>query len=231
MSPPDAQQVPPYVYWTRRRPHVYEALPPPLKWDASFWFYDGDVTLVVQGLAFRLHTTMLANWSEVFESWFIGPCATIPHPHDLGSFDGWPLVALRAVDTAHDLREALLLMYGIMRIESVTKYSVAAALHRVALAYRMPTIVDAVHKLLDHAFPATIHEWDNRPADRVSFDLGKAQAIEAYNIRESLWEEFTESVELPEPVGGPFEDREGAEVGDGLRAVPGARENSALGNP
>ncbi|KAI9058577.1 hypothetical protein FKP32DRAFT_1199650 [Trametes sanguinea] len=69
-----------------------------------------------------------------------------------------------------------------MSLESVTTYSVAAGLRRLAFAYRMTTVADAVYKLLDPTFPATIQGWDDRPANAVSFDLGKEQAIEAYNL-------------------------------------------------
>ncbi|OSD00793.1 hypothetical protein PYCCODRAFT_665627 [Trametes coccinea BRFM310] len=160
----------------------YTSLPPPLKWDPCIRFPDGDVTLVAEGFAFRLHQGMLASQSEVFESWFAGPRLNIPHPHHIGWLDGQPLVALRPFDTAHDFREVLMAIYGVMRLESVTTYSVAAGLRRFAHAYRMTTLADAVHDLLDPTFPTDIHGWDAPSASRVSFDLGAKQAIEAYNL-------------------------------------------------
>ncbi|KAI9058575.1 hypothetical protein FKP32DRAFT_1606438 [Trametes sanguinea] len=147
--------------------------------DPWLWYPDGNVVLVAQGVAFRVHCGVLARHSYVFKSWFSSPAIQ-------GSewLDGVPIVRLRPVDTAHDLQQALLAMYGLLPLYEPTRlnFSTVAGLRRFALAYGMADLVDATRYLLSPTFPSSLAEWDDPPARRLSFDLGPHQAIEAYNL-------------------------------------------------
>ncbi|OSD00794.1 hypothetical protein PYCCODRAFT_1340728, partial [Trametes coccinea BRFM310] len=143
--------------------------------DPSLWYLDGNVVLVAQAVAFRVHCGVLARHSYVFSSWFSSPVLLGPE-----WLDGVPIVRLKPTDTAHDLRQALLAvsLYDPTRLT----FSIVAGLRRFALAYGMPALVDATRYLLSPTFPFDVLEWDEPSPRRLSFDLGPDQAIEAYNL-------------------------------------------------
>ena len=96
----------------------------PVQRDPDLWFFDGNVVLVAQGiLAFRVHKGVLAHHSEVFKSWFTG-VAPPPSHGTIELCEGAQVVRLRVNDTAHDVKQALLVIYGL-RYVHCTVMSVA----------------------------------------------------------------------------------------------------------
>ncbi|KAI0323515.1 hypothetical protein GY45DRAFT_1439566 [Cubamyces sp. BRFM 1775] len=164
-------------------------MPQPLRRDPDLWFFDGNVVLVAQGIvAFRVHKGVLAHHSDVFRSWFTGPVAVMAAGNGITELcEGAQVVRLRFNDTAHDIKQALLMMYGLRQLPvkgaARVTFSVVAGLCRFALAYRMKALADASLNLLDPTFSTDLEERDTLSDEsRLPFDLGDKQAIEAYNV-------------------------------------------------
>ncbi|RPD55055.1 hypothetical protein L227DRAFT_615704 [Lentinus tigrinus ALCF2SS1-6] len=148
------------------------------------WFFDGNVVLVAQGVAFRVHQGVLAHHSTVFRSWFTGPNPVVSYG-TVNLFEGVPMVWLRSTDTAYDLRQALFVMYGFRCFDGPlpVTFSEVAGLRRFALAYGMELLAEASRQLFNPVFPGDIGDWDAFDREhRLSFGLGDYQAIEAFNL-------------------------------------------------
>lgn len=75
--------------------------------DETFWYSDGNIIVVAQGVAFRVYKGILAEYSEVFRDMFLLP-APIPEPSEssvINAADGCPVV--HVTDTAAEFRSLL----------------------------------------------------------------------------------------------------------------------------
>ncbi|RDX42588.1 hypothetical protein OH76DRAFT_1422432 [Lentinus brumalis] len=155
----------------------------PLRRDLDLWFFDGNIVLVALDIAFRAHKSVLACHSDVFRSWITGPHAITSYG-TVELFEGVQVVYLRTNDTPHDVRQALLVMYGLRHFEPAQmSFSVVASLRRISLAYGMNTLIAATTSLLDPTFSGDLKKRDAAPAERrLSFDQGERQGIESYNV-------------------------------------------------
>ncbi|OJT14410.1 hypothetical protein TRAPUB_9051 [Trametes pubescens] len=78
--------------------------------DPDFWLEDGNIVVVAQNTAFRVHRGVLARRSEVFSGLF-----TVPQPeYEVGveKIDGCPVV--RVQDSLHDFKHFLHALYDGM---------------------------------------------------------------------------------------------------------------------
>ena len=75
--------------------------------DPDFWYSDGSVVVVAQGVGFRVHKSLLAQQSNAFRDLFMVPTPPVSDPADV--MDGCPVV--RLTDTSHDFRELLQVIY------------------------------------------------------------------------------------------------------------------------
>ena len=76
--------------------------------DPDYWYSDGSIVIVVQGVGFRVHKSLLAQQSNAFRDLFMVPTPPTPSPADV--MDGCPVV--RLTDTSHDFRELLRVIYS-----------------------------------------------------------------------------------------------------------------------
>ena len=76
--------------------------------DSEYWFDDGNVILVTQGIAFRIYKGLLAEHSELFRSMFHIAQAS-PTAEDL--VDGCPVISLD--DSPNDLRALFRLIHPL----------------------------------------------------------------------------------------------------------------------
>ena len=87
--------------------------------DAQVWLDDGNVVVVAQNTAFRVHKSLLSRHSDVFRDLF-----TIPQPPVCGGvvdlYDNCPVVHVS--DTSFDFRELLRVIYGGVRSAVVHIY-------------------------------------------------------------------------------------------------------------
>lgn len=78
-----------------------------LRKDPQLWFQDGNIVLVAQGVAFRVHRGILSRHSETFNNLF-----TIPPPSSPDSseeLEGLPVINVS--DSAHDFKHLLHALY------------------------------------------------------------------------------------------------------------------------
>ncbi|RPD57118.1 hypothetical protein L227DRAFT_239457 [Lentinus tigrinus ALCF2SS1-6] len=127
--------------------------------DSNLWLEDGNVVVVAQDTAFRVHRGLLSRHSEVFSGLF-----TLAQPDDEAAaelYDGCPVV--RVPDSSHDFRHLLHALYdGLSTIESVhesAKFNIYAALARLADKYELPHIFTAAIKWLGTIFTDTYTVW------------------------------------------------------------------------
>ncbi len=76
--------------------------------DSEFWFHDGNVVLVAQRGAFRVHRSILSRHSEVFRNMFAIPVPSTPDS-STEQLEGLP--AIPVSDSAHDFKHLLHALY------------------------------------------------------------------------------------------------------------------------
>ena len=79
--------------------------------DIDLWLDDGNIVIVAQNTAFRVHKSLLMRHSEVFCNLLTIPQPT--NPGDAEMIEGYPVV--RVTDTSSDFRELLRVLYGGVR--------------------------------------------------------------------------------------------------------------------
>ncbi|KAH9835450.1 uncharacterized protein C8Q71DRAFT_710329 [Rhodofomes roseus] len=108
-----------------------------LKHDEKVWLDDGNIVIVAQNVAFRVHRSVLSLHSEVFRDMF-----TIPPPDDEETIDGCP--AVRVSDTADGMRHMLWALYNGRTFpeHGQVEFDVVAALVRMAHKYQISYLCD-----------------------------------------------------------------------------------------
>ncbi|KAI0652473.1 hypothetical protein C8Q79DRAFT_1005665 [Trametes meyenii] len=152
--------------------------------DDEFWFEDGNVVLVLESSAFRVHRGVLSRHSETFRNLF-----SIPQPKDVDdieTLDECPVVRLQ--DSLHDFKHLLQAFYDGMTAqipaEASARFSVLAALLRLSHKYEIEHIMEATSALLKPMFPNDLPSLLKRctlgRSHTVKFAPG--QEIEAVNL-------------------------------------------------
>ena len=80
---------------------------PSIERDLDFWYTDGNVVVVAQQVAFRVHRGLLARQSYIFRDLFIIPTPTVPAQIDV--IDGCPVVCVS--DSSNDFWALLRVIY------------------------------------------------------------------------------------------------------------------------
>ncbi|KAI0720103.1 hypothetical protein C8T65DRAFT_755303 [Cerioporus squamosus] len=154
--------------------------------DSDLWLLDGNVVIVAQDTAFRIHRGLLSRHSEVFNGLFA--LAEPDEPAAAELCDGCPVV--RIPDSVHDFRYLLHALYdGLSSMESVeerTKFSMYAALARLGDKYGLPHIFAAAIKWLSTIFTDTYSVWhdlwtEHRSMSGIMSDRG-VNPFEAANL-------------------------------------------------
>lgn len=149
--------------------------------DPDLWLEDGNVVIVAQDTAFRVHRGLLSRHSEVFSGLF-----TLAQPDDQAlteRYDGCPVV--RVPDSSHDFRHLLRALYDGLRCvlfgevdedprdltsedhpcsyaesgNERKKFDTYAALARLADKYGPPHIFAAAIKWLGTIFTSSYTVW------------------------------------------------------------------------
>ncbi|KAL1950001.1 hypothetical protein VTO73DRAFT_8882 [Trametes versicolor] len=130
--------------------------------DPDFWFADGSIVIIAEGVGFRVHMTLLSLHSPVFRDLF-----TLPQPDpgtesDGGdSHQGFPVV--HVTDSAHDMQCLLRAIYHSRRyLPDMSKripFAVLAALMRLGHKYELTDIVDKAANYLEEYFTADFDTW------------------------------------------------------------------------
>ena len=77
-----------------------------IKRDSEAWFEDGNIVVITQHTAFRIHKSVFSLHSPVFHDLFSIPQ---PSPAVVDSFEGCPFVCVS--DTSYDFRELVRAIY------------------------------------------------------------------------------------------------------------------------
>ncbi|RDX41897.1 hypothetical protein OH76DRAFT_1422827 [Lentinus brumalis] len=119
--------------------------------DSEFWLLDGNVVLIAQKSAFRVHQSVLARHSTVLADLFTVPLP--PSSDARETMDGCPVVQLH--DSPDDLRYLLKALYDGPRMlhhGTVMPFPTAAALYELAHKYNIESIRSDVHARLKTCF-------------------------------------------------------------------------------
>ncbi|KAH9937913.1 uncharacterized protein BXZ73DRAFT_44668 [Epithele typhae] len=157
---------------------------PPITRDTEVWYHDGNVVLVAEDVAFRVHRSILeASKSAVFRTLFEVPQ---PLPAAADHLDGCPVVHVS--DCAYDMREFLAVLYsGPRAFAPSATYTLPKllAVARLSHKYELEDVLAAATaRLAAGEFPLSFATWDahqsaaGSDADAVRL----AQAIPAVNL-------------------------------------------------
>ncbi|TCD68379.1 hypothetical protein EIP91_010888 [Steccherinum ochraceum] len=136
------------------------AYEPSINYERSkdFWFADGNVVLVAQNTAFRLHQGVLGRKSAIFQDMF-----AIPQPEDADIYEGCPKVELS--DAAEDIEEMLAVLYdGDSLLNTfdtkLKRPAVISAWLRLGTKYQLDLLRDEAMKKLAQRYPETLKDYD-----------------------------------------------------------------------
>ncbi|KAI0648600.1 hypothetical protein C8Q79DRAFT_903734 [Trametes meyenii] len=142
-----------------------EETPVTMKQDADFWFEDGSVVIVAEDTGFRVHRSLLARVSSVFQDTF-----SIPQPPDAHAHQGVP--ALELQDSAHDMKCLLYAIYDGRKylgdMEPHIPFVILSAHIRLGHKYDIPEIVDQAVGRLETYFTTDLETWAHN--EHISLD-------------------------------------------------------------
>ncbi|ESK97864.1 hypothetical protein Moror_17293 [Moniliophthora roreri MCA 2997] len=144
---------------------------------SELWFKDGNIVLIAEGFAFKVHRGLLERHSEFFESLF-----SVPQPRnamdmdldidmdsDLGVFEGSQTVEMhdRAEDVYHFLKalyDGLYLVHRPHRPRS-TQFPSLVGVLRLSAKYFVSSLRELCLERLAFDWPTTLSGWDVREAE------------------------------------------------------------------
>ncbi|KAI0792244.1 hypothetical protein C8Q75DRAFT_805270 [Abortiporus biennis] len=152
----------------------------------DLWYSDGSIVLIVENVAFRVHTSILASSCEIFRD-----MASIPQPKDKDDgtekVDGCQVVRLQ--DSADDMKHFLKAIYktSYFRPGVKTRFPVIAAVLRLSTKYQASQLRRRAIVALSTAYPSTLSAWDARAQHRLipPFE-GEVKAIIALAIESDV---------------------------------------------
>ncbi|EIW58074.1 uncharacterized protein TRAVEDRAFT_125234 [Trametes versicolor FP-101664 SS1] len=132
--------------------------------DPDFWFADGSVVIIAEGVGFRVHMSLLSRHSPVFRDIFAVP-QPAPGPGNEsdggGSYQGVPIVHVS--ERAHDMRCLLHAIYdGRRYLQDMTPnipFAVLAALMRLSHKYELTDVMNEAAKHLKEYFTTDLDTW------------------------------------------------------------------------
>lgn len=144
----------------------------------KLWFEDGNIVLVSDNTAFKVHRGVLGFHSSVFADMF-----TLPQPPDDDAeiYCGCPLVHLQ--DDANHMAHFLLILYGggsqsvflysrmsppiadafcspYLTAQCGIPFTLVRAMLKLATKYNVQYIADQAIRCLKHGFPSTLQKYD-----------------------------------------------------------------------
>ncbi|KAF9467030.1 hypothetical protein BDZ94DRAFT_1250360 [Collybia nuda] len=130
----------------------------------SMWLEDGNIILLAQNTQFRVHRTVLAMHSTVFQDMF-----GIPQPQEEPTIDGCAVVHLS--DSAQDVEHFLNALYKRSYHTKALPLNVFEAFLRLGHKYQVLHLRDEAVACLATEFPTTLKEWDDLLDDYTALDV------------------------------------------------------------
>ncbi|EIW56963.1 uncharacterized protein TRAVEDRAFT_151611 [Trametes versicolor FP-101664 SS1] len=125
----------------------------------EYWFDDGSVVVIAQDTAYKIHKSMLARHSEVFNGLF-----SVPQTSADDHLDGCPVVPVP--DSSADFSNLLKALYDTSRDSSLFQldrrlsFSVVAGLYELAHKYQIDHLMEQMLVRLKSCFTDNLREWD-----------------------------------------------------------------------
>lgn len=170
--------------------------------DEDFWLSDGNIVLVVQTRAFRVHKSVLSRSSDVFRDVF-----ALSQPSNFEQFEGYPMISLsdQAVEVRHllhalyDSGQCVKAFHCRLPFTSLSttlvryvmpnqrmEFSVVAALIRLGHKYQMTALRDAALARLQTCFTTSFAVWAEltryEPHRSASMSFRRRDAIAVVNL-------------------------------------------------
>ncbi|KAH9932292.1 uncharacterized protein B0H18DRAFT_987449 [Fomitopsis serialis] len=123
--------------------------------DKEAWFPDGNIDIVAEGIAFRVHRTVLSAQSEVFRVML-----SIPQPAATGDDGDFPVV--KVTDSADDMRHLLLVLYyrdESFRPQQKARFGVVSRLVRLAHKYEIQSVLDDAMGRIRVFYPSNLEDF------------------------------------------------------------------------
>ncbi|TEB19246.1 hypothetical protein FA13DRAFT_1698124 [Coprinellus micaceus] len=124
-----------------------------------FWFHDGSVILHVESKLFRVHQTILANYSEVFAGLF-----EMPQPNGDSMLEGCHIVELH--DSEKDFEDLLHAVYNPSYFDTLSPtadidavLAFIAGILRLSTKYLMRNLRNRCISLFTSKFPSTFDDY------------------------------------------------------------------------
>ncbi|TCD68725.1 hypothetical protein EIP91_010009 [Steccherinum ochraceum] len=122
------------------------------------WFEDGNVVLVTQSTAFRVHRGVLTKHSDVFKDMF-----TVPQPANVEMMEGCPVVHL--TDTKEDLGRLLTLLFGLpyssIGFQRRPRFILVSTMLRLGTKYQIEVLRTDALRRLQNVFPSKLEKFRN----------------------------------------------------------------------
>ncbi|KAI0750320.1 hypothetical protein C8Q80DRAFT_1253846 [Daedaleopsis nitida] len=152
--------------------------------DPDMWFEDGNVVIVAQHTAFRVHRGPLSRHSVVFQDLFNISQPLVNSTVSDDVYDGCP--TLHVTDTVCDSKRFLGAIYdglGYMVPASLTQFSVLASLVRMGHKYQLDLILDESLRRLKTVYNPDFSVWEpHQGRSNGVVELQNEDAIEAFNL-------------------------------------------------
>ncbi|KAH9937890.1 uncharacterized protein BXZ73DRAFT_44707 [Epithele typhae] len=126
--------------------------------DLRIWYNDGNVVIIAEDVAFRVHQSILSSNSDVFRDLFQVPQP--PTPSDGDTFEGFP--AVHSHDKSCDMAEFLAVLYGgSQSFSPAVLYSLPKliAVARLSHKYQCEDLLAAALSRLQDVFPTKFASW------------------------------------------------------------------------
>lgn len=123
--------------------------------DKETWFPDGNIDIVAEGTAFRVHRTVLSAQSEVFRVML-----SIPQPATTADDGDFPVVEV--TDSADDMRHLLLVLYyrdESFRPQRKARFGVVSRLVRLAHKYEIQSVLDDAMGRIRVFYPSNLEDF------------------------------------------------------------------------
>ncbi|KII84010.1 hypothetical protein PLICRDRAFT_118796 [Plicaturopsis crispa FD-325 SS-3] len=134
---------------------------------STVWFDDGSIVLQAENTRFRVHRTVMALNSPIFEDML-----NIGQSRGEESVEDCPLVVLH--DSAKDLETVLRALYDRRYFDDDKDqpFDTIASILRVSKKYDIQHLYEKALEYLTAEFPGTLDDWDSRSIRIPSFNNG-----------------------------------------------------------
>ncbi|KAF9477719.1 hypothetical protein BDN70DRAFT_907115 [Pholiota conissans] len=126
----------------------------------EFYFSDGSVVIIVEKTAFRVHQSVLARHSDVFNDMW-----DVPQPNKVELYDGCPTVILS--DSVNDFVDVMRVIYDAFHFDKLkpdtnlsTLITFIAGILRVSTKYSMQQLRNKCISVIQEKFPSTLRGCD-----------------------------------------------------------------------